>query len=78
MPDLRRNEWQFSSEPVLVNSIEHVKGYTLLSSMEKMRLDAVVNRNIELIGENLSCTIQVEYAIIIKSASIKQIYYRVN
>ncbi|KAJ8909309.1 hypothetical protein NQ315_010461 [Exocentrus adspersus] len=34
VPDLRHNEWQFSSEPITVNSVQHVSGQTHLTSLE--------------------------------------------
>ncbi|KAG5866197.1 hypothetical protein JTB14_031867 [Gonioctena quinquepunctata] len=37
VPNLRTNEWHFSREPVLINSMGHVKGQTMLSEMEKLR-----------------------------------------
>lgn len=78
VPDLRHNEWHFSSEPVLVNTIEHLKGQKLLTPLEKMRLDAVIERNISLMGKNLGCTNRVEHVIVTNSSPIKQRYYRVN
>lgn len=78
VPDLRHNEWHFSSEPVLVNTLEHLKSKTLLTPLEKMRLDAVVERNISLMGNNLGCTNRVEHVISTNSSPIKQRYYRVN
>ncbi|KAG5884122.1 hypothetical protein JTB14_009177 [Gonioctena quinquepunctata] len=53
VPDLRHNEWHFSNEPVLVNSVEHVSGQTMLTAMEKMRLQAVIDRNMALMGRSL-------------------------
>ncbi|KAJ8963738.1 hypothetical protein NQ317_002533 [Molorchus minor] len=35
VPDLRHNEWYFSSEPVTVNAVGHVNGDSLLSPLER-------------------------------------------
>ncbi|KAG5888185.1 hypothetical protein JTB14_016401 [Gonioctena quinquepunctata] len=72
VPDLRHNEWHFSNEPVLVNSVEHVSGQTMLTAMEKMRLQAVIDRNMALMGEELGCTNQTEHVIVTDSQPIKQ------
>ncbi|KAG5868007.1 hypothetical protein JTB14_024058 [Gonioctena quinquepunctata] len=72
VPDLRHNEWHFSNEPVLVNSFEHVSGQTMLTAMEKMRLQAVIDRNMALMGEELGCTNQTEHVILTDSQPIKQ------
>lgn len=78
VPDLRHNEWHFSNEPVLLNSVQHVTSQSVLTPMEKTRLDAMVNRNISLVGKELGCTTKVEHVIITDSPPIKQRYYRVN
>lgn len=78
VPDLRHNEWHFSNEPVLLNSVQHVQSQYVLTPLEKSRLDAVVSRNISLMGKELGCTNQVEHVIVTNSPPIKQRYYRVN
>lgn len=78
VPDLRHNEWHFSSEPILVNSVEHVKSQSLLTPLEKMRLNAVIERNMTRMGKELGCTNRVEHVIVTSSPPIKQRYYRVN
>lgn len=78
VPDLRHNEWHFSSEPVIANTLQHVNGQTHLSPLEKSRLQAVINRNVALMGESLGCTNRTEHVIETASAPIKQRYYRVN
>lgn len=78
VPDLRHNEWHFSNEPVVVNEVEHVKGQTLLTSMEQDRLQAVIDRNINLMGNKLGCTDKAEHVIVTNSPPIKQRYYRVS
>lgn len=78
VPDLRRNEWHFCDEPVMINSVEQMSGQTLLSQLEKQRLQAVLDRNLKLMKQELGCTDQAEHVIVTESAPIKQRYYRVN
>lgn len=78
VPDLRRNEWCFSNEPALVNSVEQMSGQTMLTPLEKSRLQALIDRNIELMGVSLGCTDRAEHVIVTRSPPIKQRYYRVN
>ncbi|KAJ8968241.1 hypothetical protein NQ314_002388 [Rhamnusium bicolor] len=49
VPDLRSKEWQFSENPD-VFSIQQVKDQTVLSHFEQIRLQAVIDRNVELMG----------------------------
>ncbi|KAJ8963739.1 hypothetical protein NQ317_002534 [Molorchus minor] len=63
VPDLRHNEWYFSSEPVTVNAIGHVNGESLLTPLERSRLQAVIDENIRLMGTELGCTDQAEHVI---------------
>lgn len=72
------DEWHFSDEPPLVSPIEYVQGQTVLSKVEKMRLDAVIQRNKELAGTSFGCTNRAEHAIVTDSPPIKQRYYRVS
>lgn len=51
---------------------------TLLIVMQKICLDTVVNRNIEIMGEELGFTDQVEYVIVTNSPPKKLQYYSVN
>lgn len=46
VPDLRSDEWHFSDNPELM-SIHQIKGGNLLNSLEKARLQAVIDRNFE-------------------------------
>lgn len=78
VPDLRRNEWYFSKEPILVNSVEQVSTQTQLTSLEKSRLQALIDRNVAMMGESLGCTNKAEHVISTTSPPIKQRYYRVN
>lgn len=78
VPDLRRNEWCFSSEPILVNAVEQMSGQSMLSPLEKDRLQAVIDRNVNLMGKQLGCTTMAEHVIVTNSPAIKQRYYRVN
>lgn len=78
VPDLRRNEWHFSDEPVTVNAVEQLSGQTLLSPLERQRLQAMLDRNIGMMDQELGCTDQAEHVILTESAPIKQRYYRVN
>ncbi|KAJ8980145.1 hypothetical protein NQ317_014639 [Molorchus minor] len=43
VPDLRHNEWYFSSEPVTVNAIGHVNSESLLTPLERSRLQALLD-----------------------------------
>ncbi|KAG5875773.1 hypothetical protein JTB14_022482 [Gonioctena quinquepunctata] len=78
VPDLRHDEWHFSKEPILINEVGHVKNQTLLSHLENARLQAVIDRNVALMGRNLGCTDKAEHVIETNSPPIKQRYYRVN
>lgn len=72
------NEWHFSDEPPLVSSVEYVQGHAVLSKIEKMRLDAVIERNKQLAGTTFGCTTRAEHVIVTDSPPIKQRYYRVS
>ncbi|KAJ8968737.1 hypothetical protein NQ317_004103 [Molorchus minor] len=50
VPDLRRDEWFFSNEPVSVTSLEHVNSQMQLSSLQEARLQAVIDNNLQLMG----------------------------
>ncbi|KAG5899099.1 hypothetical protein JTB14_021602 [Gonioctena quinquepunctata] len=60
------------------HGVEHVSGQTMLTAMEKMRLQAVVDRHMALMGDELGCTNQIEHVTVTDSQPIKQRYYRVN
>lgn len=76
VPDLRRNEWFFTDQPVVANTVEHVQ--SVLTSLENSRLQAVIDRNMALMGTSLGCTNKAEHVIVTHSQPIKQRYYRVN
>ncbi|KAG5899647.1 hypothetical protein JTB14_036020 [Gonioctena quinquepunctata] len=78
VPDLRHDEWHFSKEPILINEVGHVKNQTLLSHLENTRLQAVIDRNVALMGKDLGCTDKAEHVIETNSPPIKQRYYRDN
>lgn len=78
VPDLRHDEWHFSDEPVTVNSSEHINDQTHLTPLEQSRLQAVIERNLNLAGSTLGCTDKAEHVIVTNSQPIKQRYYRVN
>lgn len=78
VPDLRHNEWYFSKEPFLLDSVDHLRSQTVLTSMEENRLKAVIDRNKALMGEALGCTDRTEHVIKTDSPPIKQRYYPVS
>nr|XP_023027452.1 uncharacterized protein LOC111515461 [Leptinotarsa decemlineata] len=78
VPNLRHNEWTFSEEICYLNELDHLRGQTVLSPLEEARLNAVVERNKELMGNNLGCTNMSEHVIVTNSLSIKQRYYPVS
>lgn len=78
VPDLRHNEWSFSSDPVTINSVAHLQQQTMLNSTQQIRLQAVIDRNRKLMGTGLGCTNRVEHVIRTNSPPIKQRYYRVS
>lgn len=78
IPDLRHDEWFFSNEPVVLNSVEHMREQRVLKPLETSRLQAVLERNKSLMGSSLGCTNKVEHVIVTNSPPIKQRYYRVN
>ncbi|KAJ8948944.1 hypothetical protein NQ318_022966 [Aromia moschata] len=49
VPDLRSKEWHFSDHPE-VFSLQQVRDKTVLTKMEQMRLQAVIEQNIALMG----------------------------
>lgn len=61
-----------------VNSVDYVNGETHLTSLERSRLQAVIDRNMKLPGDGLGCTNRAEHIIVTNSPPIKQRYYRVN
>lgn len=78
VPDLRHKEWVFSNEPVVLNSVAHINSESVLSHLEKGRLQAVIDRNKSWMGTNLGCTDVAQHVIVTNSPPIKQRYYRVN
>ncbi|KAG5870186.1 hypothetical protein JTB14_032478 [Gonioctena quinquepunctata] len=72
VPDLRHNEWHFSSETCYLGAVEHLRSQTVLTPLEEARLKAVVDRNIELMGGKLGCTQMAEHVIVTNSPPIKQ------
>lgn len=55
VPDLRYNEWHFSKRPV-INTIDHIHQQTVLSPIEKSRLQSVIDRNQEMMESEVGCT----------------------
>lgn len=78
VPDLRHNEWHFSDLPVTVDSVDHLRSQTILTTLQSSRLDALVQRSSELMGGKLGCTDLVEHTIVTTSPPIKQRYYPVS
>ncbi|XP_023312215.1 uncharacterized protein LOC111692437 [Anoplophora glabripennis] len=78
VPDLRRNEWHFSDQPICLDEVDHLRGKTTLTELQEACLQAVVRRNKHLMGESLGCTDLVEHVIVTKSPPIKQRYYPVS
>ncbi|KAG5892588.1 hypothetical protein JTB14_036796 [Gonioctena quinquepunctata] len=73
VPDLRHNEWHFSSETCYLKAVEHLRSQTVLTPLEEAPLKAVVDRNIELMGGKMA-----EHVIVTISPPIKQRYYLVS
>lgn len=46
VPDLRHNEYNFFDESILVNALECYLSHSLLTFLEKLGLDAVMEQNI--------------------------------
>lgn len=78
VPDLRHNEWHFSNLPETICTIAHLTGATVLSDLQKARLNAVVERNKTLMGTSLGRTNVTEHHIVCHAAPIKQRYYPVS
>lgn len=78
VPDLRHNEWHFSDTPAVLNVVDHLRSQTVLTELQKVRLEALVDRNRELMGTNLGCTDVAEHVIVCNAAPIKQRYYPVS
>lgn len=57
---------------ILVNSVQHVPSQFVLTVMEKMGLNAVVNGNTTLTWKEGGCTNRVESIIVTHSAPINQ------
>ncbi|KAJ8982411.1 hypothetical protein NQ317_017213 [Molorchus minor] len=43
VPDLRHDDWHFSDQPVMLDSVDHIRSQTVLTPMEEMRLEAVID-----------------------------------
>lgn len=52
IPYLPTNGWTFISEPVPTNSVEFICSQFILFSLEKLRLDAMVDENFKLLGDS--------------------------
>lgn len=78
VPDLRHNEWYFSDQPVCVDEVDHLRGKTVLTSLQEVRLQALLDRNRSLMGNELGCTDLAEHVIVTNSPPIKQRYYPVS
>lgn len=78
VPDLRHDEWHFSDVPTIISSVDHLRGEVALNELQKVRLEAVVERNKTLMGSSLGCTTLAEHTIVCQAAPIKQRYYPVS
>ncbi|KAJ8930989.1 hypothetical protein NQ314_016159 [Rhamnusium bicolor] len=53
VPDLRHNEWHFSNQPTTIDSVDHLRSQTVLTSLQEARLQALIDRNVALMGSQL-------------------------
>ncbi|KAJ8959565.1 hypothetical protein NQ314_006214 [Rhamnusium bicolor] len=61
IPDLRHNEWHFSNQPTTIDSVDHLRSQTVLTSLQEARLQALIDRNVALMGGQLGCTDMAEH-----------------
>lgn len=73
VPNLRNNEWFFSSDPVEIAGVD-----AALTEDQNSRLSELVERNLKLMGTTLGCTDKIEHEMIVDGPPIKQRYYPVS
>lgn len=78
VPDLRHNEWHFAENPDSICCLDEDQLQTVLDSAEKSRLDELVTKYKESMGEDIGCTNLVEHKIVVQSEPIRQRSYRVS
>lgn len=78
VPDLRHDEWHFSDSPATIDSVDHLRSQTVLTSLQEARLKALIDRNVALMGNRLGCCDIAEHVIVTNSPPIKQRYYPVS
>lgn len=81
IPDLRKGEWHFSSEPQISNisCTSNLESKTDLSQVEKSKLIKTVNEYFDSIRNiQLGCTNLIEHKITTSSPPIKSRYYPVS
>uniref|UniRef100_A0A1Y1NGJ5 RNA-directed DNA polymerase n=1 Tax=Photinus pyralis TaxID=7054 RepID=A0A1Y1NGJ5_PHOPY len=77
--DISRGEWYFSSKEEHSVQIKHIESQSDLSTVQQVRLDAIVQDYFNTFKENeLGCTSIVKHKIITNSPPIKQRYYPVS
>lgn len=76
VPDLRHNEWCFSDLPEVATL--DISDGNVLTADENVLLEKLLDRNFNLMGDQLGCTDKAEHVIVTKSRPIKQRYYRVS
>ncbi|KAJ8973464.1 hypothetical protein NQ317_013458 [Molorchus minor] len=62
-----QREWYFSNQPICLDVADHIRSKTVLTSMQEVRLQALIQRNQSLMGEELGCTSLTEHTIVTKS-----------
>ncbi|KAJ8930955.1 hypothetical protein NQ314_016190 [Rhamnusium bicolor] len=56
VPDLRHNEWSFSSQPLCLDEVDYLRSKTVLTNLQEARLQALLDRSRELMGDQIGCT----------------------
>ncbi|KAG5861259.1 hypothetical protein JTB14_017767 [Gonioctena quinquepunctata] len=78
VPNLRHNEWYFSNESYHLDAVDHLRSQTVLTTMEEVRLKALIDRNVAAMEDKLRCTHTAEHVKITNAVPIKQRYYPVS
>lgn len=78
VPDLRNGEWSFSDEVSAVDTVNQLQSRDILTSLEQVKLQAVLEKYRCAMGDTLGCTDKAEHVIRTNSPPIKQRYYPVN
>lgn len=78
VPDLRRGQWNFSSELLSNPEVSVIQCESDLTNDQQSRLQRVVSSYFDSIGDRLGCTSMVKHKISINSPPIKQRYYPVS